>query len=195
MSSTITAPLGFRDTSQKPIVDGFTYSLSRTVAADSYYSQCVAQLELLRRANGYRAKWHTVPDDIGEPVPAFGQLEYQVNVQPGSYLWAYMFAITQDTNAPTDIYVQVTDACTETPMFSDYARGSIFAENTSGIGTNRPPCLLSQPYLIGDPGLINVEIYNKAATDTLCQLVLLFAEPELPPEQMKAYLRQRGVNV
>jgi hypothetical protein len=192
---------GNADPMLKPIVDGFSYSLSRIPAAESYYQNCVANLDMLRRANGYRARWYNVPDDIDSPIPAFGQLEYQVRSQPGAYLWAIMFALTaagggeKDSAKATDLFVQITDACTETPILSDYARASVYAENLAGTGTNRPPCLLSQPYLLGDPALVNVEIYNKASTTRLCQLVLLFAEPELPPNELADELQRAGFTV
>ncbi len=179
----------------KPIIDGFSYSLTRVPAASSYYQNCVAQLDTLRRANGYHMRVYNVPDDMDEPVAAFGSLEYQVRTQPGSYLWGLMFALTGVTGAVTNISIQITDACTESSLFSDYVLGSAFAEDTSGIGINRPPCLMGKPFLVGAPGLLNVELKNNFTSNINCQLLLFMAEPSLPMGELARIFKASGYDV
>jgi hypothetical protein len=182
----------------KPIVDGFSYSLSRLMTPMSYYQNVVAQMENLRRANGYHLRMYNVPDDLDEPIPAYGTLEYQVRTQPGAYLYALMFHVTEveeEGGSPTDICIQITDACTESHLFSDFTLGSAFAETTAGIGLSRPPVLMPQPVLIGPPGLVNVELSNRASSSRKCQLVLFFAEPSLPALETAELLRRAGHQV
>lgn len=174
----------------KPIVDGFTYSLSRLPAASSYYENCIAQMEVLRRANGYKLRIYNVPDDFNSPIAGFGTLEYQVRTQPGAYLYAYLGSIINGEKA--DVLFQVTDACTETKLFSDFVLFSSVAETTAGVGLNRPPCLLAQPFLVGPPGLMNVELSNRASTSRTCQLLLFFAEPSLPMNESIELLAAQG---
>ncbi len=184
------------DSMTKPVVDGFSYSLTRLVTPLSFYQNCVAQLDTLRRANGYHMRVYNVPDDLDEPIAAYGNLEYQVRTQPGAYLWAVQFALTQGSaGSVTNISIQVTDACTESKIFSDYTLGSAFAETTSGVGFNRPPCLLDQPFLIGAPGLVNVEIYNNFNQSITCQLLLFFAEPSLPMGELAKIFQASGYSV
>lgn len=178
----------------KPIVDGFTYSLSRIPSASSYYQMAVAQLDTLRRANGYHMRVYNVPDALDTPIPAYGTLEYQVRTQPGAYLWAFSFCVTGGGSVD-DLVFQATDACTESRLFSDYVLASSMAETASGIGLNRPPCLLSQPYLMGAPGLINVEISNRASSSRTCQLLLHFAEPSLPMGELIKLFERAGYKI
>lgn len=179
---------------EKPIVDGFTYTFSRIPALTSYYNNCIAQLEILRRANGYHLRIYCVPDDFNNPIGAFLTFEYQVRTQPGAYLYAYQFSIV-GAGAPSDVLFQVTDSCTETKLFSDFIAGSSMAETTAGIGLNRPPCLMSQPYLVGPPGQLNVEMSNRASAARNCQLLLFLAEPSLPMNETIDLLKAQGMSV
>lgn len=44
--------------------------------------------------------------------------------------------------------------------------------------------MFAQPYLLGPPAQLDVEIYNSADVNITCQLVLLMAEPAIPPPQV-----------
>jgi len=181
----------------KPLVDGFTLSLSLVYQSTVFRASALAQMEVLRRAKGYRVRQYCVPDQERETIPAFSQVEQQINTMPGAYLWALSFSAPfeeTETNA-SSIFVQITDACTESPMFSDYALASHF-EALQGSNTNgwnrRNPSILAQPLLIGPPALLDVELYNRAAVDIRCQLVLFVAEPCLPPDQVLRLIQEGG---
>lgn len=180
---------------ERNLNDGFLYSASLLYLPTTFRASVYAGMEVLRRANGYRARWYLIPDDLHEPVPAYGQLEQQINVLPGSYFWGIQFSIPEVLNdelETTVCHVQITDACTETPIFSDYVKSS----NVTSGNNRRNPMLLAHPALIGEPGLIDVEIYNgstdgatpPAGVDIVCQLTLLMAEPSVPPEQIQRLL-------
>ncbi len=178
----------------KPIVDAFTISGSLVYLPTTYRASMYSQMEVLRRARGYRSRDFLVPEDVIEPVKAFSQVEYQVQVQPGSYLWGMTLsapdAINEVENSEQFLHVQVTDNCTETPLFSDYVRGNNLRPVT-GPALRHPH--LTGPRLVGEPGTLNVEVYNNSANDIRCQLVLLMAEPCVPPQSMVQALSEAGL--
>lgn len=184
----------------RDIVDGFAMSGSQLLVPTSYRALVIGQMDTLRRASAMRPRHYIAPLDIDEPVPAYKQNEYQISVMPGSYVWGLSFAIyASESDFAEFIHVQITDVCTETPLFSDYARAINFATDPTlaaamgyPVGYYRAPHLLSQPRLIGDPAKLDVEIYNSSDTDVHCQLVLFVAEPCLPPDQMEQLLRRAG---
>jgi hypothetical protein len=165
------------------VLDGFSLNLNIRYLPYHYAAACLGQSGVLRRANLYRARWIVQPDDLNTPIAAYDTFEGQVQVMPGSYLWG--FQVTQYDAAfalvaATDAIVQVTDACTGVPLFSDYASGSGFSPFSAMVGDFHggvAPHLLTQPRLIMEPGLINVEIANRAVTAMRCQLLLCFSEP------------------
>lgn len=178
-----------------PIVDGFVYSGSLVYLPTTFRASVYAQMEVLRRARGYRSRDFLVPEDVIEPVAAFSQVEYQVQAQPGSYLWGLMFSapatLNDDLeNAEQFIHLQVTDNCTETPLFSDYVRGQNLIAVT-GPGLRNP--YLVTPRIIGEPGTLNVEVYNRSSQALFCQLVLMMAEPCVAPESMREALKEAGL--
>jgi hypothetical protein len=191
---------------EAPLLDGFILSASQLYLPIIYRASALAQMEVLRRSRGYRTRWYLVPDDLEDPIPAYGQVELQINVPPGSYLWGLAFTIPtrlNDSLSTTVCHVQITDACTETAIFSDYVMEQNVVSLVPGNGgqNRRNPMILAQPALIGQPGLVDVEIFN-GSTDgstppvgvTLnCQLALLFAEPCVPPEEMQRLMRIAGI--
>jgi hypothetical protein len=166
----------------KQKVDGFSYNANWFNLANRYFANALAQLDVLRRAANYRARWWVVPDSQDNPVAPFATEFYQCEVADGSYLWGYMFSVQSEimpddsviAGSATDVCVEVVDSCTGIPLFMDYACGG-------GLSTNGNaklyPVLLTQPRIILDPGLVNVQISNRTANQVNCQLLLLFAEP------------------
>lgn len=173
----------------KPVVDGFLYSATQLYLPTSYRASALVQMEVLRRAKGYRTRWYTVPDELEQSVPAFGQVEFQVQVQPGTYVWGLAFAALDGD--PASIYIQITDACTETPFLSDYETGANFEINTADLLIQAP--FLITPRIVGQPGLLDVELYNSSADPITCQLVILCAEPVVPPQEVLDMLMKAGV--
>lgn len=177
---------------ERNLNDGFLYSASMLYLPTTYRASALANMEVLRRARGYRTRWYLVPEDLEEPIAAFSQMEYQVAMQIGSYVWGVSFSapFEEIENASRSIFIQVTDACTETPFFSDYTRGVQF-EPVTGASHRHPTLIM--PRLVGQPGTLNVEIYNSAAVDIRCQLALLVAEPCVPPHELAQQLIDAGV--
>lgn len=180
-----------------PVLDGFVYSLSMLYQPVVFRASALAQMEVLRRAVGYRVREYCVPDQGDRPIAAYGQIEQQVNTMPGAYLWGLTFSAPfgEVSNPGSEIYIQITDACTESPLFSDYALANQFTavQGSDANGWNRRnPPVLAQPLLIGPPALLDVEMYNSAAVAINCQLVLLVAEPCLPPDQVLKFIEMQG---
>jgi hypothetical protein len=179
----------------KPVVDGFVNSASLLYLPTTYRASALAQMEVLRKAKGYRTRWYLVPEDLEEPVRAFSQLEYQVRLQPGSYVWGLTFSAPFDETGiyaavpASFITLRITDDCTETSFFSDYVKG-LNLQPVPGTAHRHP--FLITPRLIGEPGTLSAEIYNSADVDIRCQLAILVAEPCVPPETMAAALIDAG---
>lgn len=189
----------------RPVVDGFLNSLSQLYLPTSYRASALAQMEMLRRARGYRARWYLAPEDLEQPIPAYGQREYQVRVEPGSYVWGVsFFGIDTETNVAGQVVrVQVTDSCTETPFFSDYTKGAQLQTAHGDVADNfrltvsnvpRAPVLIN-PRLVGQPGTLDIELYNSADESMQVQLVLFVAEPMVPPQQIQEALTELGIAV
>ena len=180
---------------EQELVDGFVYSGSMLYLPTTYRASALANMEVLRRAVGYRTRWYLTPEDLEDPVAAFSQMEYQVSVQIGSYVWGVSFsapfAETGEDGAPAKfIHIQVTDDCTETPFFSDYTRG----DNLEPVPqSNQRYPLLIMPRIVGQPGTLSVEVYNRASVDIRCQLALLVAEPCVPPDELERLMVAAGL--
>ena len=165
----------------RQVVDGFSYNTMLLWQHCRFFPNALAQLDVLRRAVNYRTRWWVIPDDIDQPIQPYDTLYFQCEVSGGSYLWGWNFCSVSALNpagAPTettasDILIQVVDACTGIPLFQDFANGGGYHSNSSA---RMFPILLTQPRLILEPGLVNVEISNRTPNTITCQLLLHFAE-------------------
>lgn len=172
---------------ERPVVDGFLNSASQLYLPTSYRASALVSMEVLRRANGFRTRWFLSPLDIQDPIPAYSQVEQQIGVEAGSYLWGLSFSapFAEIAGASSYITIQITDSCTEVPLFSDYAKGVQF-EPVTGAAQRNP--VLIMPKLISAPGFLDIEIYNAANVAIRCQLAILVAEPRVPPVSMMRML-------
>ena len=179
-----TGPPGAR---LKQVVDAFSYNTELKYLPERYFPNALAQLDILRRAANYRARWFVIPDDIDQPIAPYDTLYFQINVAGGSYLWGYQFSslsattISPDTGLPVpvattaaDILIQAVDSCSRIPLFQDFANGLGCHSNFT---SRCVPILLTQPRLILEPGLVNVQISNRTGNSIICQLLLHFTEP------------------
>lgn len=164
------------------VVDGFSYNTQLKYLPYRFFPNALAQLDILRRAANLRARWFVVPDDIDQPIQPYDTLYYQIEMAGGSYLWGYQFssisAVDPDGDpaetTAADILVQAVDSCTGVPIAQDFTNG---AGSHSNFTSRCLPVLMTQPRLILDPGLVNVEISNRTANTITCQLLLMTAEP------------------
>lgn len=163
------------------ILDGFSYNDQLIDLPDRYFPKALNGMDILRRATNFRVREFCLPTNFEVPIAPFDTLYHQLEVAGGSYLWGYNFAslsATDPTGAPvattaTDLLIQAVDSCTGIPLFQDFMNGG----GASSSGNARCfPILLTQPRLILEPGLVNVEISNRTPNSITCQLRLRFAE-------------------
>ena len=163
------------------IVDGFSYNTVYRPSNRNFFTHALAQMDVLRRASNYRARWWVIPDAQGQPIQPYDTFDFQCEVADRSYLWGYNFVIIKTVNPSqqviannlANIQIQVVDSCTKVPLFQDYASG---ANTGTSFEARYPVILLSRPRLILEPGLVAVSLTNTTANTITCQLILLFAE-------------------
>src|SRR4051812_45973140 len=136
----------------KQVVDGFTYNTMLQYLPLRFFPHALSQLDILRRAADYRARWFVVPDDLGQPIEPFDTFYYQINVAEGSYLWGWEFAAVSATDpdgAPAevtakDLLIQAVDSCTGVPLGIDFWNAG---GTHSDFSARVSPVLLTQPRL------------------------------------------------
>lgn len=163
------------------IIDGFSYNSVYRPGVKTFYTNALAQMDVLRRASNYRARWWVLPDIQGQPIQPYDTFDYQVEVADRSYLYGYNFTTILTTfhdetisNDNARIQINATDSCTNVPIFQDYCSGA--NGSTSFTDARIPLILLSQPRLILEPGLVSVSMTNTGPNTITCQLILFFAE-------------------
>lgn len=168
-------------------VDGFLYSTTLPLLPVQSRAQALAQMDILRKAGSYKCKMYGAPDTLVQSIPSHGQVETQIRMIPGTYIWGISVDVpvtdsTPDHTASPDqlgaLTIQVTEAATELPLFADYIQAMLMSPGIPSLGLYpRAPFFLSPPRLIGPPGQINVEIYNDYTEVVIAQVCLFCAEP------------------
>lgn len=165
------------------IVDGFSYNtMLFPMLPCRYFPNALAQMDVLRRAANFRARWFCIPDDIDQPIQPYATLYYQIRVAYGAYIYGYQFSTLSATDpsgnpvatTASDILVEAVDSCTGIPLFQDYANGGGCHSNFT---SRCVPILLTQPRLILEPGLVNTHVSNRTPNTIYCQLLVQVAEP------------------
>jgi hypothetical protein len=156
-------------------VDGFTLDQGFRNMPFEYPALALGQIELLRKARNLRPKWYQFPTLTGTnafpSIGARGSYEKQIRVLSGSWLWAYtMFGAFS---------FQVTEQATNRKYAFDYELTQTAVGGQFGAvpGVKSRLCMIGEPWLILDPGLVNVELYDTTAALNMQELVLWFAEP------------------
>jgi hypothetical protein len=164
------------------IMDGFTLNPNIYYLPYYYTAMCLAQMETLRRANLYRARWYVAPADITQTIAPYDTNELQIQCTPGTWFWGLSYneydsnyALTNGNNS----LIQITDSCSGVPLFHEYASGRGYTgyRNVTDYRGGVMPTLLDEPRCIVEPGLINIEVANRSASPIRAQLVLFMAEP------------------
>jgi len=158
------------------IPDGFMYN-TLLRPNKTFLAQCMERYDALRGAVNFRSRAWVIPEDHRIAIPANDSYEFQVDVVPGSIIWAWTWvsAIACSFN--------VTDSCTDASFGSEMIATTIsFGENPIYLAGVNPgnglQNLLSKPLVVSLPGILNVVICNLAPEDTEnSQLVLWGGEP------------------
>jgi hypothetical protein len=174
-------PAGGGQVMLRNIVDGWALNASIEFLPFRALPMQLGQLEPLRRAHNFRERIWVLPDDLTIAIPARGQLNRQIRITPGSWLWGgtfYKFDNSDEEHlynpvAPAGLSVQITDDATGCQFGSEF----ILANCLYPDGGFASPALLAQPRLFVRSGLLSVEIANLNDVDVNCQLQLCFSEP------------------
>jgi hypothetical protein len=162
--------------------DGFVLNPAIRLWPYNYTAGALSQMDTLRRAATYRPRIYSVPDDYNQPLAAYETLEYQIKVAEGSYIWGLLFrqfnTLSQQVS-PTGIVIQLSDACTGIPFYSEFSQAQGLAfYNASPLASGiSMPHILTQPRLLLAPGDVNVELCNINSDPVYCQLLIFTAEP------------------
>lgn len=170
-----------------PILDGFTHSISTLMLPTTYRALAQAQWEVLRRSSNYQWRVWSGPSTQQNPVAAYSQVEYQVTMQKGTYIWGWYVTVTTVEDGDIDLsklFVQVVDMQCGQPILSDYQVASTLTNLNAGGGRlyNRYPSLFTQPYLVAGDGQVLFEVYNSSGLAVTVQLALFCAQPKLCPD-------------
>lgn len=161
------------------VVDGFTLDQGFTETPWTYPALVTGQLEVLRRAVNLRPRWYQFPT-VDPTVAAFptlglrGNFEKQIRVEPGSWLWGYA--------ATGTFSFSVWEEETGRRFAFDFlrAQNAVAGLMTGVPGVRSRMAVLGEPWVILEPGLLNVELYAVEPAPpavTAQELVLWFAEP------------------
>ena len=166
------------------ICDGFIYNPQLRANTENYDILGLGQLELLRRSKGFIPRLFAVPDFSDGVIPVFQTIQRQVEVVPGSWLWAVTV-----TSGPTPInnnlyFVTIRDDDTGDSLFNQQfvASQSLRPESTAQASPLQYAYSvqkkLTQPRLISGKGILDVQIScNDSSTAKFIQVVLCVAQP------------------
>ena len=166
-------------TDRYPLIDGFLYN-TRLRPNMTMLAMSLDRYEPLRRAGAYRVRCFTIPNNTQvTQVPARDAYEYQKECIPGTVIWGWTFV----AGTPGNYSIIVTDGCTDVALQSEV----LSMKNSQGQKINPgqgKQNLLPDLLVIGEPGLLNVQICNLSGAATGVQLILWGAMPV--PEQCEA---------
>jgi hypothetical protein len=166
------------------IVDGFTIALDQRPNPYSFNILALGQMDVLRRAKGYVPKHYAVPDWTDPQIALYDTIQRQIQIRPGSYIWAITIAYQPDsTNIEGDYYIYIRDDSTGLTFFEQtFVQDHLILFMTGGVGpllSSYSPPKLAQPRAVLGTGLYTVQISRSRPNDPLSkiQVVLNVAEP------------------
>jgi hypothetical protein len=158
-------------------MDGFTADGSWLWQSAYLQPYAVAALDTLRRAAGFRPRYHVTPMSSQTPLAQFDVTFMSVRLPVGTVIWGLLF---WDDAAAAAESVQIAETegreLFSEPMFlGSPPQQQFYADNPEGV------IYLMEPFTVAASGEINVSIANGATVPSSpvfpAQLVLLCAEP------------------
>lgn len=158
----------------RQVTDGFSLDSKILPLLYQYRTAALSQMEVLRKAGGFQCQWLVAPQESAEVIPAYGQVEYQATITPGSWIWGYSFKGTVSGSAqPETLHISVEDEGTRQSYESDYEVGNAYTLfNRAADDKGKMPAIFCQPIPVTPPGRINIKIANENAVSASAQLVL-----------------------
>jgi len=127
----------------------------------------------LDRAGSYEPRILAVPKASDVDIAARSTYEEQLNIEPGSWLWA----LSGSSDETAGFKAQITDMQTGANLASKPINYRNCTGQGSASGVTNPLHILSRPRLILEPGLVAVQIINLATVQNKIQLCLWSAVP------------------
>lgn len=166
------------------IVDGFTMALDQRPNPYSFDALALGQMDVLRRSKGFVPKHYGVPDWNDPQIAVYDTIQRQIQIRPGSYIWAVTIALQLDSlTIEGDYWVYIRDDSTGLTFYEQtfLQEQMVRPDQNSGVsfmGRFLPP-KLAQPRAVVGTGLFTVQISRARPGDALSrmQVVLNVAEP------------------
>lgn len=153
------------------MIDGFTLNPHILDAEARYAFDAVTQLRRFSGRRILRPRWHCIPPQLAQTIPAQDVFSHQVQLIPGTLVYGINFhAITGNL---ADYHLDIIDTYRQMSITQNAVFATAYAVNGSPIR----PVLFAIPKVVEGSGLWQVKISNSAAIPQQAQMILYCAEP------------------
>ena len=162
----------------RTVVDGFTMDSKLLPVWMHYRTAAVAQMDTLRRTQGFQVRWMVIPQEGTSLLEAWGEIEFESRINPGSWIWGYsLVARTAGVDDPPDVSIELQDEGSGQKFMANYVRGDAWAlDNRAADDRGRMPAVMPAPFCVTSPGRIASKMANNTGNDISVQLILSAAE-------------------
>ena len=137
----------------------------------SFDPLAIAQLAALSNDPCYQPKYYGIPDNNKEVIPANGNINYGLQITPGSLIWGVLHNQAVGNNDNPGFVFNLKDIDMDL-MIWEGAIPDAFVAGTNLTGPGFFPWLLTSPYPVVGRGLFSVNIYNNSGAPLRCNLTL-----------------------
>lgn len=161
-----------------PAVDGFTMDSKILPVWSHYRTAALAQMDALRRATSFQVRWVVIPQEGTALVEAYGEIEFESRLNPGSWIWGYsLIAKVAGVNNPANVSFEVRDEGSGQKFQANYVQGNLWGlANRAADDRGKQPGVLSSPFCVTSPGRLASKLANNTGSQVSVQLVLTAAE-------------------
>lgn len=124
----------------------------------------------------YEPAIYAVPDDTNIDIAASSTFEARVLLPARSYLWAMSLYSSQ----PEGCSIQLRDAGNQQELFGGAAAWDLL-QPQAVAGVRNAVQMLPAPWLIIDPGVVLVQLWNRSPNINRIQVALFVAQPRREP--------------
>ena len=153
------------------ILDHFTLDSSYLYLKYHPKAYIASAFKALRMATGYRPHYYTAPGPDSQPIPALNAVLYEIKMIPGTIIWGLTFWDGAQLPEAFNLLEKTGRKLSSEPIPAD-----IFVANSSSTGI----WYLDEPFTVGTPGLMQVELYNgnSGTSGFNTQLIVCTAQPQ-----------------
>ncbi len=160
------------------VLDHFTIDNSFLYLTYFAKAYTAAAFNKLRKATGYRPHYFTVPGPDQQPLPVNNGIVYELKMMAGTIIWGITF--WDGTSLPEAFNLSEK---TGRKLFSEPIDARIFFGNANGLTPTKQASTgiwyLDEPFVVGEPGLMQAELYNGQSFSVgfQSQMVIFTAQP------------------